>query len=207
MRWKRARPTTAADLSFHYEQHARSGVIDQTLSIRNSGSSAVTVRLTFTPLDARGEPLPEVATTTAYGTEAGRHVLAPGFTDVDVLSFHGPRHREVADVRVRVDAVETVPFASKVREVVLADRIDASGQVVSGGWYEKVRLTNINREPVDVRIALIEYERPQPGFSQQAVDVRQLGGLVTVPARGSVVVPGPTEFPDAFVSVKAYFSR
>jgi len=60
---------------------------------------------------------------------------------------------------------------------------------------------------VTVRAALIEYESPPPGKSQQAVDVQELGGLVTVPGRGATMIPGPTSFPNAFVSVKAYFSR
>ncbi len=58
-----------------------------------------------------------------------------------------------------------------------------------------------------MRVALIEYENPPPGKSQQAVDVQMLGDLITVPGRGTTTIPGPTSFPDAFVSAKAYFSR
>lgn len=209
MRWRARddRPTTAADLSFQYDRMGRNGVIDQTLSIRNRGSSAVVLRLRFVPLDASGRELPALTTTSAYGTETGNHIIPAQFTDIDVLAFHGPGFRDVADVRVQVEAVDTVPFPERIREVVLTDRIDAWGEVVGGGAYEQVRLTNVSRDAVTVRVALIEYEDPPPGWSQQAVDVQGLGGLVTVPGRGTTVIPGPTHFPDAFVSVKAYFSR
>lgn len=101
-----------------------------------------------------------------------------------------------------------MPFASKLREVVLTDRLDARDDVVGPGQrFERVRLTNINRSEVTVRVALIEFEDPPPGASQQAVDVQPLGDLVTVPARGATTIPGPTHFPDAFVGVKAYFAR
>ena len=209
MRWwgRNSQPTTPENLSFRYESIGRSGVIDQTLSIHNRGSSAVVVRLNFVPLDANGQEIAGLTTTTAYGTEAGRHILPAEFTDIDVLAFHGPGSRDVADVRVRVDEVEEVPFPAKLREVVLTERIDAMGNVVGGGEYAQVRLTNLSREPVTVRVALIEFDNPPPGRSQQAVDVQELGGLVTVPGQGSTMIPGPTTFPDAFVSVKAYFSR
>ncbi|KAA1428476.1 hypothetical protein [Nocardioides antri] len=209
MRWRArdGRPTTAADLSFHYDSIGRSGVIDQTLSIRNRGSSAVALRLTFAPLDANGQELPGLTTTTAYGTDSGRHIIPARFTDIDVLAFQGPGFRDVADVRVQVEQVEEVPFPAKIRDVVLTDRIDSRGNVVGGGEYAQVRLTNPSREPVPVRVALLEYEDPPPGRSQQAVNVQDLGGLVTVPGRGTTTIPGPTTFPDAFVSVKAYFSR
>lgn len=182
--------------------------MDQTLTIRNNASSAVVLRLAFVPLDANGQELRGVTTTTAYGTEAGHHVIPARFVDVDVLAFHGPGHRDVADVRVEVLQVEPVPFPTKLRGVVLTERIDARGNVVPAGYeYERVRLTNNGLEPVTVRVALIEFDQPPPGQSQQAVDVQQLGDLVTVPGKGAVTIPGPTHFPDAFVSVKAYFSR
>lgn len=210
MRWsaRDSRPTTADDLTFHYDRIGRHGVIDQTLSIRNRGASAVAVRLTLAPLAANGHELPRVTTTSAYGTEAGRHIIPANFTDIDVLAFHGPGFRDVADVRVQVDHVEEVPFPAKIRDVVRTDRIDSRGNVVGpDGRYAQVRLTNPSREPVTVRVALIEYETPPPGNSQQAVDVQNLGDLITVPGRGVTTIPGPTNFPDAFVSVKAYFSR
>ncbi len=100
-----------------------------------------------------------------------------------------------------------MPFPAKIHDVVLTERIDARGNVVGGGKYAQVRLTNPNRKPVTVRVALIEYENPPPGKSQQAVDVQELGGLIAVPGQGSTTIPGPTNFPNAFVSVKAYFSR
>lgn len=209
MRWlSRGGRTTASDLSFHYDAIGRTGVIDQTLSIHNRGSSAVAVRLAFRPLDANGNPLPALATTSAYGTELGRHIIPAKFTDIDVLAFHGPGFREVADVLVQVEQVEEVPFPTKIRDVVLTDRIDDWGIVVpAGAPYTNVRLTNPSSQAVQVRVALIEYEQPLPGKSQQAVDVQELGGLITVPGLGTTKIPGPDRFPDAFVSVKAYFSR
>lgn len=210
MRWRKRRGarTTAADLTFKYERLATTGVIDQTLSILNSGSSAVALRLVLVPLDANGHELEGVTTTTAYGSEAGHHIIPAKFTDIDVLSFDGPGFRDVTGVRVDVQEVLPVPFAAKVREVVLTDRIDGAGNVVPPGYmYEFVRLTNISREAVTVRVALIEYEEPVPGQSQQFVDVQPLGDLVEVPARGTTIIPGPSHFPDAFVSVKAYYSR
>ena len=210
MRWRArdGRPTTAADLSFRYDAIGPTGVIDQTLSIRNRGSSAVAVRLTYAPLDANGRELPGLTTTSAYGTETGRHILPAKFTDIDVLAFHGPGFRDVADVRVQVEHVEEVPFPARIRDVVRTERIDVWGNVVvAGDEYAQVRLTNLSREPVTVRVALIEYENPLPGKPQQAVDVQELGGLITVPGHGTTTVPGPMNFPDAFVSVKAYFSR
>lgn len=203
-----ARTTSEADLHFRYEPWGQSGVMDQTLSITNRGPDAVVLRLGWVPLDAHGRELPGLGTTSAYGTEAGRHVLPAGLTVIDVLAFHGPGSRDVADVRVRVDAVEPVDFPSRLRDVVLTDRIDAGGAVVGPGVpYEQVRLTNVSRRPVTVRVALIEFETPPPGQPKQAVDVQELGGLVTVPGKGSTLVPGPDAFPDAFVSVKAFFSR
>ncbi|WP_156391694.1 MULTISPECIES: hypothetical protein [unclassified Nocardioides] len=210
MRWRARddrRTTTAADLSFQYDRMGRSGVIDQTLAIRNAGPSAVVLRLKVVPLDAHGREVSGLTTTSAYGTEIGNHVIPAAFTDIDVLAFHGPGFRDVADVRVQVEAVDSVSFPAKIRDVVLTERIDAWGDVVSGGVYEQVRLTNRSRDAVAVRVALIEYEDPPPGASQQAVDVQQLGGLVSVPGKGTTTIPGPTRFPDAFVSVKAYFAR
>jgi hypothetical protein len=200
-------PTTAADLRFEYERIAKTGVIDQTLSIKNRGSSAVALRLAFVPLDVDGQELRGVTTTTAYGTEAGNHVIPAKFTDIDILAFHGPGFRDVADVRVDVQQVMQVPSPKKVRDVVLTDRIDTAGNVVPPGYrYAYVRLTNTSREAVAVRVALIEYEEPWPGQSQQAIDVRPLGDLIEVPGQGTTTIPGPTHSPEGFVSVKAYYS-
>lgn len=210
MRWRAqdGRPTTAADLLFQYDRIGPNGVIDQTLSIRNLSSSAVVLRLKFVPLDANGRELSSLTTTSAYGTENGNHIIPAKFTDIDVVAFKGPGCRDVADVRVDIEAIDNVPFPAKIREVVLTDRINARGEVVGAGdVYEQVRLTNPSRDAVMVRVALIEYENPPPGASQQAVDVQHLGGLVSVPGKGTATIPGPTRFPDAFVSVKAYFSR
>lgn len=209
MRWRSrsADQTTAADLRFTYERLAQTGVIDQTLSIRSRGASAVALRLEFVPLDANGRELPGLRTTTAYGTEIGHHVIPPKFTDFDILAFHGPGFRDVADVKVDVQQVVQVPSPTAVRGAVLADRIDAGGNVVPPGYgFAYVRLTNTSREAVAVRVALIEYEEPPPGYSQQAVDVRPLGDLVEVPGLGTTTIPGPTQLPRAFVSVKAYYS-
>ena len=82
-----------------------------------------------------------------------------------------------------------------------------AGNVVPPGYrYAYVRLTNTSREAVTVRVAFIEYEESWPGQSQQAIDVRPLGDLVEVPGHGTTTIPGPTQFPDGFVSVKAYYS-
>lgn len=100
-----------------------------------------------------------------------------------------------------------MPAPTRVRDVVLTDRIDAAGNVVPPGYrYAYVRLTNTSREAVAVRVALIEYEDPLPGQSQQAIDVRPLGDLIEVPGQGTTTIPGPTQFPAGFVSVKAYYS-
>lgn len=104
---KRApRATSESDLSFHYDRLGQDGVMDQTLSISNRGPSAVELRLSWVPLDASGRELPGLEVTSAYGTEVGRHLVPAGLTDVDVLAFHGPGERDVADVRVRVEAIE-----------------------------------------------------------------------------------------------------
>lgn len=202
----RAKSTSASDLLFRYDAWGANNQIDQTFVVRNQGPAAVTLDLTFVPLDAQGRELDGVTTHSAYGIDRGMQVIPPEFTDLDVLHFSGDGCRDVADVRVTVNGVQNVGFPDKIKHVVVAERLGGGRVVGPAEVYDSVRLTNPNRREVFVRIALIEYEEPFEDKPQQAVDVRPLGGLVAVPGRGTAIVAGPGRFPEAFVSVKPYFS-
>lgn len=202
----RAKSTSASDLLFRYDAWGANNQIDQTFVVRNQGPAAVTLDLTFVPMDASGRELDGVTTHSAYGIGGGRQVIPANFTDLDVLYFSGEGCRDVADVRVAVNGVENVAFPDKIKNVVVAERVSEGRVVGPAEVYDSVRLINANRRDVFVRIALIEYESPFEDYPQQAVDVRPLGGLVAIPGRGTAVVAGPDRFPDAFVSVKPYFS-
>src|SRR5215213_446057 len=97
-------------MSFKYTAFGGDEHFDQVLEVTNDGLTAVVPHLEITPLDATGQPLPDVTVTTAFGTDRGKRVIPSSFTDYDVLKFEGPDASDVEDVRVRISEIEQVSY-------------------------------------------------------------------------------------------------
>ncbi|SEE90857.1 hypothetical protein [Jiangella alba] len=172
-----------AALTFSYEATAAPGYLDQTLTIDNANSASVALTAELTPLDADGAPLPDVAVETVYGSERGRLVLPPG-DNVDILMFHGARAADVSDVQVEVTGIEPVDHPD-VTSVVAAIPVDSAGnEAIPPAPFSRVVLQNDNAAAVSVSVLCIVWDNPEPGRSQQALQVVEVGST-TVPASGS----------------------
>jgi hypothetical protein len=203
----------AAPPTFGYRAHGGSNYIDQTLEITNPNAVDVAPVLVFTPVNSDGRVLRGVQVGTAYGSDRGELVVCPdgGF---DVLNFAGPGAEQVADVRVTVKKLVTLPTAGP------AGYIDAKpirgGQKVSRfAPFDAVALHNPHPVPVMLRVVHLVYDSPPPGVSQQVVHRTPIGELAVVPPQGELVLPVPASAAALIrergagraVSVKTYPSR
>lgn len=202
-------------LSFSYRELGPDGYINQTLTITNHSFASFAPTLVVTPLDKTGHTLSDLHVTTAFGSDRGNLVIPPNGQSYDILTFHGPDAARVFQVKVHVKALTQVNSPAGP-DHVNAQAADASGNLVSKfDNFDKVALINSNTTPVAVRIAYIVYDQPPPNVPQQAVSVTPIGGLITVPAQSTILVPVTAEAEAALqkysngpaVSLKAYFSH
>jgi len=74
--------------------------------------------------------------------------------------------------------------------------------------FDSFRLTNPGGAEIDVRVALIEYELPPEGESQQWIRVTELAPLTTLAAGAKKTIRLPRQVRGRVIgSVKPYFSR
>ena len=126
---------------------------------------------------------------------------------LDVLRFEGPGARDVEDVDVRVREAEEVAI-ERPSEEPQVQRLDRGRPVEYAHLFDAIRLTNPGDAEIKVRVALIEYEDPPAGESQQWVRVTQLASLTAVPAGGKKTIRLPVRLRGRVIgSVKPYFSR
>lgn len=197
---------SAAALEFTYEQFGGEDSIDQTLTITNSGDRAIDLTLGFVALDEAGEPLPAVDVQTVYGSQEGDMIVSANAESIDILMFDGPGSNRVDDVRVKVKDAQ--PVSGPSAAYVLVDRIGPDGTIAAPyESYDKVRLTNDDDVPAQVRLVGIVWGRPSKGESQQALEVISFGGLSQVPAGESIEVAVPRDVQERAGSIKSYASR
>jgi hypothetical protein len=197
----------AADLRFDFELEAKPGFISQTLTIENPGTASLAPVLELTALDAGGDPMPEVRVRTAFGSDQGRLVVPADWAVIDVLRFEGPGARDVEDVDVRIRTADEVAIERPSEEPAV-QRLDRGRPVGYSGLFDAFRLTNPSNAEVKVRVALVEYEDPPPGESQQWVRVTELAPLTTLAAGAKKTVRLPAPLRRRVIgSVKPYFSR
>jgi hypothetical protein len=211
-----SRTPAAADLSFHYHAKGAQEYIDQTLLVVNEGPDSVVPTLAITPLDSAGNALSGVSVSTAFGSDHGMLVVAPGEAgSYDILAFSGPDKAKVAAVNVVVTKVlrATAPAGA---EGVTVQAADQDGKSISKfDRFQQVVLKNPNAAAVSARAVYIVYDQPADGASQQAVAVVPIGDLTVIPGNGTVTLPVTGAAQDAVakysgraaVSLKAYFSQ
>ena len=87
-------------------------------------------------------------------------------------------------------------------------RLDKGRPVEYDHLFDSFRLTNPGDAEVDVRVALIEYELPPEGESQQWIRVTELAPLTTLAAGAKKTIRLPRQVRGRVIgSVKPYFSR
>jgi hypothetical protein len=192
-------------LGFTFDRIGDPGYMDQTLRITNLGPPALVPTLDITPVDSAGVALPGVTVRTAYGSDQGK-VLAPAQQiSIDVLSFHGDRAADVADVRVTVRSVIEAPFPV-APDLVEAQALDEAGQPTSKfGPFDAVALTNPNDDAVSVGVVCILWDDPPSGQPQQALAVIPLGSA-HIAAHDSTRIKATGEARYGCGSLKTYFS-
>jgi hypothetical protein len=201
------RTTAAHDLRFEFKLLAGENQIDQTVTIENPGDTSLAPVLGYTPLDAAGEPMPDIQVKTAYGSDSGRLVVPAEWAVLDVLRFEGPGARKVENVDVRVREADEVAIERPTEEAEI-QRLDKGRPVEYAHLFDSFRLTNRGDAEIDVRVALIEYELPPEGESQQWVRVTELAPLTTLAAGGKKTIRLPRPLRGRVIgSVKPYFSR
>jgi hypothetical protein len=201
------RSASAPDLRFEFELLAGENEIDQTMTIENPGDTSLAPVLEYTALDASGDPMPGITVRTAYGSDQGRLVVPADWAVLDVLRFEGPGAREVEDVDVRVREADEVAIEPPTEEAVV-QRLDRGRPVGYAGLFDEFRLTNPGDVELKVRVALIEYEDPPEGESQQWLRVTELAPLTTLAAGGRKTIRLPARPRGRVIgSVKPYFSR
>lgn len=199
--------SAAADLRFAFELLAGENEIDQTVTIENPGDSSLAPVVEYTALDAAGDPMPDINVRTAYGSDRGRLVVPADWAVLDVLRFEGPGARDVEDVEVRVREAAEVAIEPPTEEPEI-QRLDRGRPVEYENFFDAFRVTNPGDTEIDLRVALIEYELPPEGESQQWVHVTELAPLTAVPAGGKRTIRLPAELRGKVIgSVKPYFSR
>ncbi len=202
--------TSAGDveLAFAYQARAGRGLIDQTVSITNSGGAAAAPVLTYVPLDASGTELSGVRVVTAYGSDRGR-VVAPALTEVvDVLRFEGARAAAVADVRVEVGEEGMLDDDWPAANDLQVTRFDLDGRRrPDAATLGAVALANPYDEAVTVRVVGLRFDRARAGRPQAFTQVDQLAGPVVVESGARVRVEVPRRLGTRFYgSVKAYLA-
>ena len=201
------RESDAPDLRFEFELLAGENEIDQTLTIENPGDASLAPVLELTAIDAAGDPMPAITVRTAYGSDQGRLVVPADWAVLDVLRFEGPGAREVEDVDVRVREADEVAIERPTEEAEV-QRLDRGRPVGYAGLFDAFRLTNPGDAEVKVRVALIEYENPPAGESQQWLRVTELAPLTSLAAGGRKTIRLPPRLRGGVIgSVKPYFSR
>ena len=202
------RPAKAGDpLRFSFELESEPGFISQMLTIENGGSSSLAPVLQITALDAAGDPMPDIEVKTAFGSDSGRLVVPAEWAVFDVLRFEGPGAREVENVEVRVSEAEEVSIERPTEEAEI-QRLDRGRPVEYEHLFNAFRLTNPGKTEVAVRVALIEYEDPPEGESQQWVRVTELAPLTMLAAGEKETIRLPAELRWKVIgSVKPYFAR
>ncbi|SEN20858.1 hypothetical protein [Actinacidiphila rubida] len=181
-------PRYVGKLSFTYHgSRPEKETINQTVDIRNDDQQSVVPVLAFTPLDKRHQVLSQVKVRTVYGSDRGNLVVPYGY-GMEILRFSGTGAHEVADVRVRVVAVEPARIRAGVHDVTVQP-LDGRGRKVDKfSRFTALRLSNADDFAVAVRLAYLVYDQPPEGQTQQAVVVVPVGGLIHVPASGSTLV-------------------
>ena len=201
------RSSAAADLRFEFELLAGENQIDQTVTIENPGDSSFAPVLEYTALDAAGEPMPDIEVRTAYGSDRGRLVVPADWAVLDVLRFEGPGARKVEDVAIRVREADEIAIERPTEEPEI-QRLDGGRPVEYAHLFDAFRVTNPGDTEIDLRVALIEYELPPEGESQQWFRITELAPLTTVPAGGRRTIRLPAGLRGKVIgSVKPYFSR
>lgn len=197
---------SAAAFEFTYEQFGGEDSIDQALRITNRDDRAIALTLGFVALDEAGKPLPAVDVQTVYGRQEGDMIVPANAESIDILMFDGPGSDEVDDVRVTVEKAQ--PVSGPIAAYVPVDRIGPDGTIVAPyESYDKVRLTNDDDVPAQVRLVGIVWGRPAKGESQQALEVIPFGELSQVPAGESIEVAVPRDVQERAGSIKSYASR
>ena len=200
-------PAATSDLRFEFKLLAGENEIDQTVTIENPGDTSLAPELEYTPLDAAGEPMPDIRVKTAYGSDSGRLVVPARWAVLDVLRFEGPGARKVEDVDVRVREADELAIERPTEEAEI-QRLDKGRPVEYDHLFDSFRLTNPGDAEVDVRVALIEYELPPEGESQQWIRVTELAPLTTLAAGAKKTIRLPRQVRGRVIgSVKPYFSR
>jgi hypothetical protein len=124
-----------------------------------------------------------------------------------VLRFEGPGARDVEDVEVRVREAEEVSIEPPTEEPEI-QRLDRGRPVEYEHLFNAFRVTNPGDTEVAVRVALIEYEDPPEGESQQWVRVTELAPLTSLAAGDGKTIRLPPRLRwNVIGSVKPYFSR
>jgi hypothetical protein len=164
------------------------GYIDQAVTIHNDGEVAIAPKLSFAAVGPDGQTLPDVAISTAFGSDVGRLVVPPG-ESVEILAFRGQDADKVSDVTVVTQEVFEVE-APDLDVPVEAQGIGENGETVElPAAFRTVLLTNNNADPAAVRVVYLAYDTPASGESQQASAVIQVAESVMVPGNGTVEVP------------------
>lgn len=201
--------TLRESLSFHYRGRAPSGLIDQILTIRNSGPDAAVPTLRFEPVDRSGRVVRGVTVNTAFGSDQGLVVVPPGGA-VDVLAFHGAAKSRVDDVRVRIRRIEKSAMHRPEALVTVQPLDEAGNPVAKFGHFTSIEIGSANSHPVTVRVVALTYDEPSGGAPQQITSVLRLAGPLRVPARGATIAklaPRVATRTGNAGSIKAYFSQ
>lgn len=201
------RRSATPGLRFDFKLQAGENQIDQTVTIENPGDTSLAPVLDYTPLDAAGEPMPDIQVRTAFGSDSGRLVVPTDWAVLDVLRFEGPGARKVENVDVSVREADEVAIERPTDEAEI-QRLDKRRPVEYDHLFDSVRLTNPGDAEIDVRVALLEYELPPEGESQQWIRVTELAPLTTLAAGGKKTIHLPRPLRGRVIgSVKPYFSR
>ena len=203
------RPAKAGDpLRFEFRLLAGDNEIDQTLTIENPGSAVA--RAGAGDRAARCGRRPDAGRRRcgpAYGSDSGRLVVPADWAVLDVLRFEGPDAREVEDVEVRVREAEEVDIESPTEEPEI-QRLDRGRPVEYEHLWNAFRVTNPGDTEIALRVALIEYEDPPEGESQQWLRVTEIAPLTSLAAGEKKTIQLPAELRWRVIgSVKPYFSR
>lgn len=185
---------SVGDVVTSYEDIAPPGFIDQTVEFSNRTNVAIAVTAEFTALDIEGEPVPGITVATAFGSDRGLLVVPPaGF--YDILTFDGERVRDVTDVDIDVTAmrnVEGFALVGEVEPIPISDGVE----VTKFDVFSDIRVQNPSSSDIAVRIVCIDYDSPDPGEAQQAVEIIEVVDLISLPPKSTESVSVSSQFAD-----------
>ena len=175
-----------------YQDRAQDGGIDQSVTLKYTGTGQVAPKVKYTPLDSSGNRVDHVDVTTAYGSDEGRLAVAsPG--SIDVLAFHGEFASRVVNVEASVVSVELLSgrdTATVDQPVPLID----SEPTEKFERFDQVRVSNENDQDITVRVVCLLYDEPPPGEPQQATDVIVIADASEIAAGSSITIDVSSEF-------------